>query len=214
MGDNVILPSRDGGPATPIASRGRPSLERAAEIGNLVVEAAITAFVEQGLDISIEQIAQSVGVSKQAVYRRWSSKIQLLMDVMDRVMARIHSNLSQDLPDDPLLALKELSRRMCEPDGGVRERSMTILMAEALEDAAVRHWLGSWRDKHFAFYRRYVTAVISLEHPEQWAETVARILLDVVEGVSRECYWQDMSDVECETLFLRKWDASLPVLHG
>ena len=34
MGDNVILPSRDGGPATPIASRGRPSLERAAEIGN------------------------------------------------------------------------------------------------------------------------------------------------------------------------------------
>lgn len=214
MSDNVILPSRDGGPAMPIASRGRPSLERAAEIGNLVVEAAITAFVEQGLDISIEQIAQSVGVSKQAVYRRWSSKIQLLMDVMDRVMARIHSNLSQDLPDEPLLALKELSRRMCELDGGVRERSMTILMAEALEDAAVRHWLGSWRDKHFAFYRRYVTAVISVEQPEPWAETVARILLDVVEGVSREVYWQDLSEAECATLFLRKWNASLPVLHG
>lgn len=211
MGDADTLSPRDGGPAMPVASRGRPSLERAAEIGNLVVEAAITAFVEQGLDISIEQIAQSVGVSKQAVYRRWSSKIQLLMDVMDRVMARVHSNLTRDLPDDAFLALKELSRRMCEPDGGVRERSMTILMAEALEDTAVRHWLGSWRDKHFAFYRRYVTAVLP---DEQSAETVARILLDIVEGVSREAYWQDLSEAECATLFLRKWDASLPLLHG
>lgn len=211
MGDADTLSARHGGPAMPVASRGRPSLERAAEIGNLVVEAAITAFVEQGLDISIEQIAQSVGVSKQAVYRRWSSKIQLLMDVMDRVMARVHSNLTCDLPDDAFLALKELSRRMCEPDGGVRERSMTILMAEALEDTAVRHWLGSWRDKHFAFYRRYVTAVLS---DEQSAETVARILLDIVEGVSREAYWRDLSEAECATLFLRKWDASLPLLHG
>ncbi|GAA3265432.1 hypothetical protein GCM10020258_33130 [Sphingomonas yabuuchiae] len=182
MGDADTLSPRHGGPAMPVASRGRPSLERAAEIGNLVVEAAITAFVEQGLDISIEQIAQSVGVSKQAVYRRWSSKIQLLMDVMDRVMARVHSNLTRDLPDDAFLALRELSRRMCEPDGGVRERSMTILMAEALEDTAVRHWLGSWRDKHFAFYRRYVTAVLSDEQSERSAETVARILLDIVEG--------------------------------
>lgn len=214
MGDADTLSPRHGGPAMPVASRGRPSLERAAEIGNLVVEAAITAFVEQGLDISIEQIAQSVGVSKQAVYRRWSSKIQLLMDVMDRVMARVHSNLTRDLPDDAFLALRELSRRMCEPDGGVRERSMTILMAEALEDTAVRHWLGSWRDKHFAFYRRYVTAVLSDEQSERSAETVARILLDIVEGVSREAYWQDLSEANCATLFLRKWDASLPLLHG
>lgn len=213
MGDNVP-PPRDDGPAIPVASRGRPSLERAAEIGHLVVEAAITAFVEQGLDISIEQIAQSVGISKQAVYRRWSSKIQLLMDVMDRVMAKVHSNLSQDLPDDALLALKELSRRMCEPDGGVRERSMTILMAEALEDGAVRHWLGGWREKHFAFYRRYVTAVIPVAPSERWAGTVARILFDIVEGVSRESYWQDLPDAECATLFSRKWDAILPVLLG
>ncbi|WP_428970480.1 TetR/AcrR family transcriptional regulator [Sphingomonas sp. Xoc002] len=211
MGDADTLSPRHGGPAMPVAARGRPSLERAAEIGNLVVEAAITAFVEQGLDISIEQIAQSVGVSKQAIYRRWSSKIQLLMDVMDRVMARVHSNLTQDLPDDAFLALKELSRRMCEPDGGVRERSMTILMAEALEDITVHHWLGSWRDKHFAFYRRYVTAVLS---DEQAAETVARILLDIVDGVSRETYWQDLSEAECATLFLRKWDACLSLLHG
>jgi AcrR family transcriptional regulator len=193
-----------------MASRGRPSLERAAAIGNLVVEAAITAFVEKGLDISIEQIAQSVGVSKQAVYRRWSSKILLLMDVMDRVMAQVHANLIHDLPDDALLALKELSRRMCQPDGGVRERSMTILMAEALGDAAVRHWLGSWRDQHFAFYRRYVTAV----RPADRSGTVARILFAIVEGVSREAYWQDLSDAECAGLFLRKWDACLPLLDG
>ncbi|EGI54535.1 bacterial regulatory s, tetR family protein [Sphingomonas sp. S17] len=209
----MVLPLRDGGPAMPVAGRGRPSLERAAEIGHLVVEAAIAAFVEQGLDISIEQIAQSVGVSKQAVYRRWSSKIRLLMDVMDRVMAKIHAKLSQDLPDDALLALKELSRRMCEPDGGVRERTMTILMAEALEDTAVRHWLGSWRDQHFAFYRRYVTAVLPMERSERSDETIARILLDIVEGVSREAYWQDLSDAECATLFSRKWGASLPLLN-
>lgn len=210
MDDAVILSPDDIAPVIPVASRGRPSLERAAEIGNLVVEAAITAFVEKGLDISIEQIAQSVGVSKQAVYRRWSSKILLLMDVMDRVMAQVHANLSHDLPDDAFLALKELSRRMCQPDGGVRERSMTILMAEALDDTAVRHWLGSWRDKHFAFYRRYVTAV----RPADLFETVARILFDIVEGVSREAYWQELSDADCTALFLRKWDASLPLLHG
>ncbi|HJO64025.1 MAG TPA: TetR/AcrR family transcriptional regulator [Sphingomonas sanguinis] len=210
----MVLPPRDGGPAMPVAARGRPSLERAAAIGHLVVEAAIAAFVEQGLDISIEQIAQSVGVSKQAVYRRWSSKIRLLMDVMDQVMAKIHAKLSQDLPDDALLALKELSRRMCEPDGGVRERSMMILMAEALEDSGVRHWLGSWRAQHFAFYRRYVAAVLPIERSERSDETVARILLDIVEGISREAYWQDLSDAECATLFSRKWEASLPLLNG
>lgn len=200
---------RDGAPAMPVASRGRPSLERAAEIGNRVVEAAIIAFVEQGLDISIEQIAQSVGVSKQAVYRRWSSKILLLMDVMDRVMAKVHANLSHDLPGDARLALRELSRRMCQPDGGVRERSMTILMAEALNDTAVRHWLGSWRDKHFAFYRQYVTA-IRLSDP---SETVARIMLDIVEGVSRDSYWQNLSDTQCAALFARKWEACSPLLR-
>ena len=210
MADVVIPPPAGTASTVPAASRGRPSLERAAEIGNLVVEAAITAFVERGLDISIEQIAQSVGVSKQAVYRRWSSKTLLLMDVMDRVMAQIHANLGHDLPDDALTALEELSRRMCQPDGGVRERSMTILMAEALDDPAVRHWLGSWRDKHFAFYRRYVAAAC----PADRSGTVARILFDIVEGVSRDSYWQGLSDAECAALFLRKWNASLPVLAG
>lgn len=202
----MVLPRRNGTAAMPVASRGRPSLERAAAIGHRVVEAAITAFVEQGLDISIEQIAQSVGVSKQAVYRRWPSKIRLLMDVMDRVMAQIHANLAHDLPGEPVPALRELSWRMCRPDGGVRERSMTILMAEALEDTAMRCWLGGWREKHFAFYARHVAAIGQGAWSTDRTLTTAKILFDIVEGVSRECYWQDLSDTECAALFSRKWD--------
>lgn len=212
MGDLSISPEGGRGPAMPIASRGRPSVERAAEIGQRVVEAAIIAFVEQGLDISIEQIAQSVGVSKQAVYRRWPSKILLLMDVMDRVMAQIHRNLGDDLPADPVAALREVSWRMCLPDGGVRERSMTILMAEALNDGAMRHWLGSWRDKHFAFYRDHVANLAGPDWSEEKITTLAKLLHDMIEGVSRESYWQELSDQDCATLFARKWEVCRPLL--
>lgn len=187
-------------------SRGRPSLERAAEIGHLVVEAAILAFVEQGLDISIDQIAQSVGVSKQAVYRRWPSKIALLMDVMDRVMAQVYANLGADLPEGALAALKEVSWRMCRPDGGVRERSIMILMAEALNDAPMPQWLGTWRRKNFDFHLRYVSAVRKADQDENRVRIIARVILDMVEGVSRETYWDGLSDAECASLFDRKWD--------
>ncbi|MCT8003346.1 TetR/AcrR family transcriptional regulator [Sphingomonas sanguinis] len=187
-------------------SRGRPSLERAAEIGHLVVEAAILAFVEQGLDISIDQIAQSVGVSKQAIYRRWPSKIALLMDVMDRVMAQVYANLSADLPEGALAALKEVSWRMCRPDGGVRERSIMILMAEALNDAPMHQWLGTWRRKNFDFHLRYVSAVHKADQDENRVRIIARVILDMVEGVSRETYWDGLSDAECASLFDRKWD--------
>ncbi|MDZ7281134.1 TetR/AcrR family transcriptional regulator [Sphingomonas sanguinis] len=189
------------------ASRGRPSLARAAEIGNLVVDAAILAFVEQGLDISIEQIAQSVGVSKQAIYRRWPSKIHLLMDVMGQVMDKVYCQLSDDLPEDPRAALKELSWRMCRPDGGVRERSLTILMSEALHDRSLHIWLESWRENNFDFYLPYVAAVRAADDSRDSIALTARLLRDIVEGVSRDCYWSKLSDPECESLFLQKWDA-------
>ncbi|WP_267434353.1 TetR/AcrR family transcriptional regulator [Sphingomonas sp. GM_Shp_1] len=211
MGD--ILVSPPGGRDPVPRSRGRPSVERAAEIGHLVVEAAIIAFVEQGLDISIDQIAQSVGVSKQAVYRRWSSKISLLMDVMDRVMETVHFRLADGLPRHPVLALKELSWRMCRPDGGVRERSVTILMSEALNDKSMHQWFALWRKAHFDFYRAFVlTAARSVGREEQ-AMVIARILLDMVEGVSRATYWENLSDADCAALFSQKWDRMTPMLR-
>lgn len=72
--------------AMPVAaSRGRASVEPAAEIG------------------------PSVGVGEQVVYRRWRSRMGLPTDVMDRVMEKVCFNLSEDLPDDAIAAWRDPS---------------------------------------------------------------------------------------------------------
>jgi AcrR family transcriptional regulator len=62
-------------------SRGRP---RDPGVDNAILTAALALFIEKGADaVSIEQIAQHAGVAKMSLYRRWSSKEDLLAQAIE-----------------------------------------------------------------------------------------------------------------------------------
>ncbi|GIH90344.1 TetR/AcrR family transcriptional regulator [Planobispora siamensis] len=63
-------------------TRGRP---RDPEADDAIMKAALELFVERGLEgANIEQIAKRAGVAKVTVYRRWSSKEELLIQAIER----------------------------------------------------------------------------------------------------------------------------------
>jgi AcrR family transcriptional regulator len=60
--------------------RGRP---RDPSRDEAIIDAAVDALVREGYDrLSIEGVATAAGVGKATVYRRWSSKAELVIDAM------------------------------------------------------------------------------------------------------------------------------------
>lgn len=62
---------------------GRP---RSPEVDAAILEAALALFIEGGLSaVSFEQITQRSGVSRTAIYRRWSSREEILARALGRL---------------------------------------------------------------------------------------------------------------------------------
>lgn len=67
---------------SPRRSRGRPRDPHADE---LIMKTALELFVERGLDgANFEAIAKRAGVAKVTIYRRWSSKEELLVQAIEQ----------------------------------------------------------------------------------------------------------------------------------
>lgn len=65
--------------------RGRP---RAAATDVAILQAALALFIERGVEgASMEQIAKRAGVGKPTVYRRWSSKEDLIAAAIETLVA-------------------------------------------------------------------------------------------------------------------------------
>lgn len=62
----------------PARPRGRPALARPR-----LLAAARTLLLEQGPDVSLEQIASQAGLTRQSLYNHFSSKADLLMQVFE-----------------------------------------------------------------------------------------------------------------------------------
>ena len=64
-----------------LTRRGRP---RSAQSHQAILEATLALFAEVGLQgLSIEAIAERAGVGKTTIYRRWSSKEDLIKDALE-----------------------------------------------------------------------------------------------------------------------------------
>ncbi len=92
-----------------IRKAGRP---RSVQSHQAILEAALTLFAEEGLaGLSMEAIAERAGVGKTSIYRRWSSK----EDVIKEALAVFREELS--FPDtgnirDDLLSITRESREL------------------------------------------------------------------------------------------------------
>lgn len=67
---------------------GRPRSEKA---HRAILDAAIDLFVEEGFEgMSVEGVAARAGVGKTTIYRRWSSKEDLVIDAIDQLIFDVH----------------------------------------------------------------------------------------------------------------------------
>ena len=82
----------------PARSLGRP---RSARAHQAVLDATIDLFVEQGYQgMSIEGVAARAGVGKTTIYRRWTSKEDLILDAIEELLFDVHPRDTGSLRDD------------------------------------------------------------------------------------------------------------------
>lgn len=88
-------------------SRGRP---RDPDVDKAILKVALEMFAEYGVEgTSIEQVAKGAGVTRLTVYRRWSSKEELLAQAIETAREHIPGPESIETDDIPL---PELINRM------------------------------------------------------------------------------------------------------
>ncbi|MGP8302271.1 TetR/AcrR family transcriptional regulator [Streptomyces inhibens] len=107
------------GPVT-AERRGRP---RSAAADSAIIE-AVLRLIENGVSIgelSMERIAREAGVGKATIYRRWSGKSALMLDVMRSLDVQGPPPAGDSVRDD-LVALLEFLRRR-----GLAKRSSALL---------------------------------------------------------------------------------------
>ena len=76
-------------------SRGRP---RRASASNDILDAALALLAERGFKATtIEAIAARAGVGRNTIYRRWSSKEELIADALQKLEVRIELHDREDL---------------------------------------------------------------------------------------------------------------------
>ncbi|GAA3190367.1 TetR/AcrR family transcriptional regulator [Streptomyces virens] len=106
---------RQDGPA-----RGRP---RSEAVEHAIIEAVMT-LLEDGVplaEISVERVARTAGVGKATIYRRWSGKEELFVDVLRAAEPPDPELPGTSLRDDLVVLLEALRRR------GLAGRNSAIL---------------------------------------------------------------------------------------
>ncbi len=100
---------------TPQRRAGRPSREEARAIETLILERTIDALRDaRYATLSIDALAQDIGVTKQTIYRRFPSKDALIDAAIQHRMDELYAFArdTADSADDPIAALRTFTRHM------------------------------------------------------------------------------------------------------
>ncbi|WP_024799561.1 TetR/AcrR family transcriptional regulator [Nocardia sp. BMG51109] len=108
-----------------------------------IVEAASRLFAERGLEVTLDDVAEAAGVGVGTVYRRFSNKQELILEVFEQTVAAMAEATERANRDpDPWAGLVTLFEWACEHFA--RNRGFSEVMLE-LPDAMER--FASVRDR-------------------------------------------------------------------
>jgi AcrR family transcriptional regulator len=134
---------------------GRPDQQGSEELVQHIVAIATRLFIQQGYAAtSIEQIAAAAGSGKQTIYRRFTSKEALFVEVISRKGERLMqiSEAAHAVGGTPLAVLREIGRQlldfMLDPEMIGLQR---VLIAEAARfpqtvEAVLETCMGPFQD--------------------------------------------------------------------
>ncbi|MGF6222560.1 TetR/AcrR family transcriptional regulator [Pseudomonas sp. YL-218 TE3947] len=82
---------------------GRPSREVAAKLRNQILEVALRAYSQHGIDgVTLSDIAREARISKRTLYTRFQNRDDLLVAAIEHGIERLLTPLSDTLPAGPL----------------------------------------------------------------------------------------------------------------
>ncbi|MEV6041223.1 TetR/AcrR family transcriptional regulator [Nonomuraea sp. NPDC052116] len=166
---------------TATRGRGRP---RDPETDTAILNAALELFVERGVEgTSIEQIAKRAGVGKLTVYRRWSTKEDLLAQAIERWVSDEVTPSAADVSALPPQAIVEhilpaAAEMAASPD-------FRALVARIMGSAVSHPSLMAVYWKHYILPRRELAAAM-LRRAQQDGmvapDTDLDVLIDMMAG--------------------------------
>jgi len=193
---------------------GRPSKARVAEINETVIIEALKAYLELGIDFHVQDVATAAGVSKQAIYRRWPKKVDLLIDALEKGMEIFLSGFTVDLPEAPIDILRELMSRLFTGDRIMNTRIALNMYEHSLVEPKFSSNFEEWRRRSI---EPVVQAVTRLHQacglPPETAPDKAQTLVDMFHGIGlRAALTRDMSEVDRAATFDRSWELARKML--
>lgn len=158
------------------AERTRPGRPRSEDCDRAILAATLDALVEDGYErLSIEGVASRAGVGKATIYRRWSSKAELVVEAV-RTRAGCLAPVvdTGDVRADLVELLRGALETMTSDDG----RLLTAFLVERLRHPE----LATEFDRTFLVERRHqVRGLIdgAIERGELPPDTDAELVTDV-----------------------------------
>jgi AcrR family transcriptional regulator len=132
----MATPSVVPGPGAP--RRGRP---RDAKAERAILEAAVAILSEAGFNhLSVEAVAARAGVGKPTIYRRWPSKLELVIDAVERLAPPLQPAST----GDPLTDLRQIvPQLMADVTSSPIGRGIVALANDAETHAELARRLGA-----------------------------------------------------------------------
>ncbi|MFI1201755.1 TetR/AcrR family transcriptional regulator [Streptomyces sp. NPDC020883] len=133
----------------------RPGRPRSAAADSAIVE-AVLRLIEDGVaigELSMERIAREAGVGKATLYRRWSGKSALMLDVMRSLDAPCPPLDGGSVREDLVRLLEFLRRR------GLSQRSSAVLRTVV---SHVRSQPELWAEYHTTVVRARHEALLAV----------------------------------------------------
>ncbi len=134
---------------------GRP---RSAECDQAIIEATLVEYARHGLDgLSVDAVAARAGVSKATIYRRYPSKVDLVVAVARSICNALPKPDTGTLRGDLTATLENLRQTLDDPVVGAVKRMLVVDSARDDELAAThRELVRERRESTLSIFRRAI----------------------------------------------------------
>ena len=167
-----------GGEAALTAER-RPGRPRSAEADRAILDATLDLLADVGYArLTMEGVAAHAGVGKATLYRRWSSKEELILDAIRTMKASVPHPDTGDTRGDLVAIMRTVVNKSVEPRSA---RISAALLAEVQRDPE----LAELFRQHFLLPRRLETEEVlrrGLARGDLRSDTDLSLVLDQLMG--------------------------------
>ncbi len=176
----MTSPEHPSTPGSSTSGRSGPGRPRDPNVDTAVMAATFELLAEVGFArLSITAVAQRAGVGKPAIYRRWRSKADMVVDLLDRAA---HVSLRDPRTGSfrgDLVALSRQTVELARANGG---RLQLALAADLPFDDELA---AAYRQRFVAGRRRMVRTIVdrAIDRGEIRADTDPDLVSDVAIGV-------------------------------